>query len=339
VPKQDVRGLRIDALELSAELGSWDRRRFLEWRQGGLDCVHVTLAVFENAVETLRNLGALQRQIDENRDLVVHARRAGEIDTAVQSERTALIFGFQNTSPFEDSLDLVWAFHSAGVRVAQLTYNVQNSVGSGCWEDDAQGLSGYYGRSLIREMNQAGMLVDLSHCNERTCSDAIEASDKPVAITHGNPREFVGDDVELFRRNRSNRVLQALVEKGGVIGLSPYPRLAPMGKDCTLEKFCDMVAWTVDLLGIDHVGIGTDFVRGYDEPGVMDTAIKRWRMGRWSREVAIPSRGDVPLPTWMSGPADFGNFEQGLEKRGFSPADRQAILGGNWYRLFGQIFG
>src|SRR5690606_28107657 len=159
------------------------------------------------------------------------------IEEAAASGRTAVILGFQNSSPFESDLDLVGAFHDAGVRIAQLTYNTQNSAGAGCWEAENAGLSRTYGKNLIKEMNEVGMLVDVSHCNERTVLEAFEASEKPVAITHANPIEVVGTDVELPFRNKSNHVLKKMAAQGGVIGLSMYPRIAPKGVDCSIQDF------------------------------------------------------------------------------------------------------
>lgn len=225
--------LRIDALEYSV----WDRTRFLEWHEGKLDAVHVTLAIWETSRETLRAVGEWTRHFYNNADLIMEARTAADILEAKRQGKTAVILGLQNTTAFEDDLDLVWGFHSAGIRIAQLTYNIQNSVGSGCWESEDSGISTHYGKHLLKEMNQVGMLIDISHCGERTCMDAIEISEVPIALTHGNPREFVGLDVELPMRNRSTELIKLLAECGGVIGLSMYPRLAPGGDKCTLELF------------------------------------------------------------------------------------------------------
>ena len=321
--------LRIDALEYSV----WDRTRFLEWREGKLDAVHVTLAIWETSRETLRAVGEWTRHFYNNADLIMEARTAADILEAKRQGKTAVILGLQNTTAFEDDLDLVWGFHSAGIRIAQLTYNIQNSVGSGCWESEDSGISTHYGKHLLKEMNQVGMLIDISHCGERTCMDAIEISEVPIALTHGNPREFVGLDVELPMRNRSTELINLLAERGGVIGLSMYPRLAPGGDKCTLELFCDMVAWTVDLVGINHVGIGSDLYLGH-EPKV----INWWRMGRWARESAIPHSGLPTFPTWMDSPAKFGNIAEGLAKKGFSEDEQGLILGGNFLNLFDTIF-
>ena len=110
-------------------------------------------------------------------------------------------------------------------RIIQLTYNIQNQVGSGCWEDEDRGISRFYGRNLIREMNQVGMLIDLSHCGEKTCFDAVELSERPVAITHANPSGWAGFDIELNRRNKSDDLIRAVADGGGVIGLGMYPKI------------------------------------------------------------------------------------------------------------------
>ncbi len=322
-------GLRIDGLEYSI----WDRDRFLEWRQGELDAVHVTVSIWESARATLRAIGEWKRLAHENADLISIARDTSDILEAQIQSRTAVIIGLQNTTSFEDDLDLMWGFHEAGVRIAQLTYNIQNSVGSGCWENEDRGISGHYGRHLIREMNQAGMVIDVSHCGEQTCWDAIELSEAPVAITHGNPREFVGDGVELAMRNRSTDLIKGLADSGGLIGLSMYPRIAPGGNDCTLDLFCDMVAWTAEQIGVEHIGIGTDLYLGHGPEQA-----HWWRCGRWARQPAIPISGLPQFPDWMQTPAQFGSIDVGLERKGFSPEERDMIMGGNYFSYLDRVF-
>lgn len=324
-----VLDLRIDGLEYSI----WDRDRFLEWREGGLDAVHVTVSIWDSARATIRAIGEWNRHASENPDLIRIARTTDDILAAKAAGQTAVIIGLQNTTSFEDDLDLMWGFHEAGVRIAQLTYNTQNSVGSGCWEEDDRGVSGHYGRHLIREMNQAGMVVDVSHSGEKTCRDAIDLSEVPVAITHGNPREFVGTDVELSIRNRSTDLIKYLASSGGLIGLSMYPRLAPAGENCTLDLFCDMVAWTAERIGIEHIGIGTDLYLGHGPE-----SLKWWRCGRWARQPAINISGMPKWPDWMTTPAQFGNIEVGLQKKGFQPDEIHMVMGGNYYRYLDRVW-
>ena len=322
-------GLRIDALEYS----KWNRERFLEWRVGGLDTVHVTLATWETARETLAVTGEWVRLLRDNYDLIMPVRNVRDIKFAKESGLTGVILGFQNTSPFEDDLDLINGFYSAGVRIAQLTYNIQNSVGSGCLEPSDSGLSGYFGKNLIREMNRVGMLIDLSHCGDRTCLEAIQASEKPLAITHANPYEYVGDNVALAKRNRSTEVIRELVSAGGVIGLSMYPKLAPNGDNCTIEDFCRMVAWSAEKFGVDHLGIGTDLYLGHD----IDSVIW-WRTGRWGRVPIVPITGLPVFPDWMHSPAQFTDLVTGLAAVGFASHEIDAVLGDNWFKLFETVW-
>lgn len=321
--------LVIDALQFNKP----ERARFEEWRAGSLGCVHVTVAIWESARETLSKLGEWNRLFEANADLIALARSGEDIEAISASGRTAVVFGFQDTSPFEDDIELVEIFHTLGVRVAQLTYNVQNRIASGCWEDDDQGVSKFFGRNVIQEMNRLGMLVDISHCNARSSMDAVELSSRPIAVTHANPSEFVGSDIELNRRNKTTELIRKLADRGGVIGLSNYPKIMRGGSDCTLETFVDMIAWTVDLVGVDAVGFGTDFYDGWPV-----SEIKWWRAGRWARESAVPIVGFSDWPAWFKSSADFPYMIAAMEKRGFSGEEVAKVAGGNWLRLFRESF-
>lgn len=326
----DSRVLIVDGLQF----GVWERARFEEWRAAGICCVHVTLAIWENARETMSVIGKWNRLFEDHGDVIELAESTEDIARINASGRTTLVFGFQNTSPFEDDIELIGIFHKLGVRIVQLTDNIQNMVACGCWEDPNAGLSRHFGRSVVSEMNQVGMLIDLSHCGERTCLDAIEYSERPVAITHANPTDFVGGEIELKRRTKSAAVIKNLAARRGVIGLSMYPRMTRGGSNSTLEDFCDMVAWTVDLAGIDAVGFGTDFYSGYPK-----SEIEWWRAGRWSRKSPISISEDLSKwPPWFQSPADFPNVIEALRKRRFTDAEVVKIASENWLRLFGETF-
>lgn len=321
--------LLIDALQYNKP----ERARFEEWKRGGVGCVHVTLAIWQGARETLSAIGQWNRLLEDHADLLGLARTAADIEAITASGRIAIVYGFQDTSPFEDDIELFEIFHTLGVRIVQLTYNVQNRVASGCWEPDDQGISKFFGVNVIREMNRLGMLVDVSHCTERTGLDAIELSAAPIAVTHANPSAFVGTEIELPRRNKSDEHLKKLAERGGVVGLSMYPKIMRDGSNCTLDTFLDMTAYTVDLVGIDAVAIGSDYYAGWPV-----SEIKWWRAGRWSRESAVPITGFSDWPSWFQSPEDFPKLIEGLSGRGFSSEEVEKIAGGNWLRLFRQVF-
>ena len=310
------------------------RDRYQEWRDGGIDCVHVTLAIWETARETLSVVGKWNRQFEEHGDLIAHANSADDILDIKASGRIAVIFGFQNTSPFEDDIDLVRVFHALGVRIAQLTYNVQNAVASGCWEDEDHGVSQFFGRNVLREMNDVGMIIDISHCGEKTSFDAVEHSQRPIAITHGNPSEFVGFDIELNRRNKSTDLIRAVVDAGGMIGLSMYPKIMKDGSNCTLDTFCDMVEWTVERFGIDHVALGSDWYAGHRVE-----MIDWWRAGRWARKSPLNVKSAFSdWPDWYRSCADTPVIFDALRDRGFSDEDVRKFAGENWLRFFREGF-
>lgn len=319
----------VDCLQYSKPT----RDRFLEWRKGNISVVHVTLAVWENARETLRVIGEWNTCFRENSDLIALAKSSDQIYEIIGTKRTAVIFGFQNSSPFEDDIELVEVFHQLGVRISQLTYNIKNLVATGCWEEDG-GISHFFGKNIISEMNRVGMIIDLSHCNERSSIEAMEFSEKPVVFTHANPSGHVGFNIELNKRNKSDKLLKLLAQQNGMIGLSMYPKILKGGSNASIADFCDMVAYTVDLIGIDYVGIGSDFYTGYTEETVL-----WWRAGRWSRESPLNSPNKFSKwPKWFQNPTKFSNLKPALIKKGFSDQETTKILGQNWLNLFSKFF-
>jgi microsomal dipeptidase-like Zn-dependent dipeptidase len=325
--------LIVDALNIPTP----ERRWFEEWHAGGVSAVNATVAIWENAKETTAFIGKWRRVIDENADLVALATSPAEIERIAASGRTAIVFGFQNTAPVEHDIELFRAFRELGVCIMQLTYNLQNYIGCGYWEEKDLGISSRFGRKAIEEMNRVGILIDLSHCGERTTLEAIEVSARPVSITHANPREYVGNPTFGAGRLKTSEAIKALAARGGVIGLSPNRNLTRRGIETTLDEFCDMVAWVVDLAGIDAVGMGTDYCAGHPP-----TIRNWWRYARWSRETA-PAAQMQKAPhegwqDWFRSPADFPNIVAGLERRGFKPAELRQLMAGNWLRLFGETF-
>ncbi|MEM7113787.1 MAG: membrane dipeptidase [Chloroflexota bacterium] len=318
----------IDALQTS----NWDREIFAELRTGGVDCIHVTCAVWEGARETLSQIHQWYRWEREHDDLIVLAASAAEIVSAKEGGKTAVILGFQNASPFEDDLGLVEVFYRLGVRIVQLTYNNYSLLGAGCYEPNDGGLT-RYGKEVVREMNRLGMLVDLSHVGEQTSLDAVEHSLQPVAVTHSNPK-FLHDIV----RNKSDRLMKAVVERGGMMGCSLYPHLIG-GRQVTLKQYTEMLARLADMVGVDHIGFGSDAVRKCT-PEYLN-----WlRMGRWTHTVdygpgSASNPGWPEWQEWFQSPADYPKLWQGILAQGFSEAETAKLMGGNWLRLFGEVFG
>jgi len=310
----------IDGLEYS----NWDRALFEELKAGGVAAVHATVVYWEDARQSLALLADWNRRFREHADLIRPARSAGDIRAAKAEGRIAFVLGAQNCTPIEQDLGLVEIFRDLGLMVMQLTYNNQSPLGGGCYEAVDSGLT-RFGREVLREMNRVGMIADLSHSGDKTTLDAIAHSARPICISHANPR-FFHENV----RNKPDHVLRALGESGGMLGFSLYP-LHIGGTGRPIEDFTAMVARAADVMGVEHIGIGTDSVRGWP-----DSILEWMRNGRWTR-----GAGDArwpQWPAWFQSPADFPNLTAALLKRGFSREDTARIMGGNWLNFFDSGF-
>jgi microsomal dipeptidase-like Zn-dependent dipeptidase len=319
---------RIDGPQYS----NWSEKIFRELKQGRVDALHVTICYHEDFRETVEQLIDWNRYFEKYPDLIMLGRTAADVVTARETHRTAIFFGLQNASPIEDDIGLVEILHGLGVRLMQLTYNNQSLLGAGCYESEDAGIT-RMGREVIAEMNRVGLAIDMSHSAERTTLEAIELSSRPICISHANPASW-----HQVARNKSDEVLKALGETGGMLGFSLYPLHLKGGSGCTLEDFTAMVARTADLIGVEHIGMGSDLCQ--DQP---DSVIAYMRNGRWTKSgVATPGLGPPVFPpplAWFQGNLDWDGIADGLGKRGFSPADVGRIMGGNWYKFFVRSFG
>ena len=320
----DVHGAAtvVDGLQIN----NWSADVLQELRTGGIHAVNATCAVWEGPTETLRLIGDWCQLQAAHPDLLTLVTSTREIRQAKEDGRVGVLLGFQNTSPFADDYRMVEVFHRLGVRIAQLTYNNQNMVGGACYEEVDAGLT-RFGRVIVGEMNRVGMLVDLSHVGNRTSLDAIAASAQPVAITHSNPTWFIDSP-----RNKPDEVIRALVERGGVIGCCLYPNVIG-GAESTLADFCRMVARLCEQVGVAHVALGSDCTRDWGQDYVAYLRDGRWR----PTDQANPPRWPQ-WPPWFTGPADLPRVTEGLLAVGLDQGEVTAILGGNWLRLFDEVF-
>ena len=312
---------------------NWNRELFQAAKDAGITAIHVTIAYWENTRETLANIGDWHRLFRQHHDLILHARSANDVLAAQQSGRVGIVFGFQNCSPLEDDLRHVQVFHELGVRIMQLSYNNQSLLATGCYESRDSGIT-RFGKEVLREMNRVGMVIDMSHSAERSTLEAIELSQRPIAITHANP-SFFHDAL----RNKSTTVLRALGESGGMLGLSLYPFHLRNGSDCTLDEFCDMAAETADIIGIDNLGIGSDLCLNWDYGTLEWMRSGRWTAGADYGEGSADNKDWPPQPAWFASSADLHNIARGLQKAGFGDEDVHKIMGQNWLRFFGTAFG
>jgi microsomal dipeptidase-like Zn-dependent dipeptidase len=313
----------IDGLEIN----DWSRPVIEEVRSGGVDIVHATVGVWEDLGGAMTRIGAFRHLCRHNSDIIRIVRTVDEMQQAKTDGVLGIVLGFQNSTMLGDDPEMAQIFADVGVRVVQLTYNIANHLGSSCWEPHDGGLT-RAGHRMVAALNEAGVLIDISHVGNQTGLDAVAASAEPIAVTHGNPRSFCDSG-----RNKPDEVLDAVAARGGLIGCTMYP-LFMGGADVSRATYCQMLADLATRIGVEHVAIGTDAVLGWQAD-----ALGWMRSGRWDRPTEPEEIPDFPpWPTWFNGPKDFPSLSTGLDEIGFSPEERDLILGGNWLRLFGQVF-
>ena len=310
---------------------NWSRKIFEINRAAGLDAVHVTIVYHEDYDELLAELKKWEKIFEENSDIIFLGKDFKDIEKAKLENKTAIFFGFQNCSPIEDDIGLVAKVHEHGCRFMQLTYNNQSLLATGCYEKIDSGVTNF-GREAIKEMNRVGIVVDMSHSAEKSTMDAIEISEKPIAITHANPSFW-----HAAKRNKSSDLLKMLSDSGGMLGLSLYPHHLRDNTNCSLDSFCEMVAKTAEIMDVSKIGIGSDLC--LDQP---DSIVEWMRNGTWTKtknygEGSKNKPGFPKQPDWFEDARGFSNIEKGLKKIGFSDDETHGILGNNWYNFYKSI--
>jgi len=295
------------------QYANWSEKIFRQMREGGVDAVHVTIAYHEMFRETVANFAQWNRWFEQYSDLICQARTGEDVRAAKRDGRTAIIFGFQNPSPIEDDIGLVEICHTLGARFMQLSYNNQSLLATGC---------------------RVGLVIDMSHSADRSTLEAIDISERPIAITHANPAFW-----HPALRNKSDEILKPLAESGGMLGFSFYPHHLKDKSACTIESFAEMVARTADLMGVTQIGLGSDLCQ--DQP---DSVVEWMRVGRWSKEIdygegSANDAGFPPMPDWFKDNRDFSNVAAGLRAIGFSEEETAGIMGENWLKFYDENFG
>jgi membrane dipeptidase len=246
---------------------------------------------------------------------------AADLDHAKVKRKIAVIMGLQNADEFREPKD-VKDFYQLGLRCAQLTYNTQNLLGSGSTERVDGGITDY-GIDIIKAMNEVGMLVDVSHSGDRTTLDAIELSPRPIAITHSNCRALNNHP-----RLKTDEAIQKLARKGGVMGITGVRNFVKDREPTTVEDVVDHIDHVVKLVGIEHVGIGTDSdLMGYDRMQPDQYAKLR---ASYKSSYAFRDKIDTD---GFDHPRKIYDLTDSLVRRGYSDNNIQAVLGGNFRRL------
>jgi membrane dipeptidase len=313
----------IDGLIIS----KWSRSVFEDMRSGGLTAANCTCSVWEGFEATMHNIADWKRSLRENADLLMPVYSTADIRRAKQEGRTGIILGFQNVTAFEDQVGYVQLFKELGVGVAQMAYNTQNLVGTGCYESRDSGLSDF-GHEIVAEMNRVGMLCDLSHVGPKTSDDVILASQKPVAYTHILPATM-----KAHPRNKSDEQIRFIAERGGFVGVTMFPPFLAKGNEATVDDYVAAIDHVIGVAGEDSVGIGTDFTQD------QDLAFFEWLTHDKGYARRLTTFPDVVNPRGIRRIGEFPNLTRAMEKARWPERRIRKVMGENWVRLLAEVWG
>jgi membrane dipeptidase len=301
-------------------------------REGGVTGALFTMAVTEDFKTTAARFADVLRAVDADPGARI-ARRAEDLRVAKRNGETCVILGLQGSEPIDGNLSYLDLLHRLGLRVLQLTYQRRNLAGDGCGEAADAGLS-VFGRDLVRECNELGILIDLSHVGYRSTMETIEASEQPVAFTHVNMHAH-----NPLPRNKTDEQIKRLTERGGVVGINAIARLlSPEGEErgATLDEFVDQIDYVIQLAGPDSVGIGLDVNEDMTEEDFLER-----RKGFLKDFPELSSGKEFPFSHYYVRDLSMRTLPvltDALVERGYDDEDVLKVLGGNFLRLFDTVW-
>ena len=302
-------------------------------RRSGITAINATVSE-PDYDRTVKNLDTLAAWVKKYPDPLTIIGCYSDIARAKRENKLGVIPGFQYTSFFEEKPDSIETFRKRGVLIMQLTYNKRSAFGYGCLEPDDKGLTPA-GVAAVKTMNKLGVAVDLSHSGYRTTADGITTSAQPVLISHAGCAA-----VYPHPRNKPDNVLKLLADHGGYFGVYLMPYLCASPKVPTLNDVLDHMVHALNVCGTDHVGVGCDnpiekIVLTPEQKAAFDADIaKRKQLG-----IGAPGEDRLPYVPELSGPDHMLLIAQGLSKRGQPDAVVEKVLGANFQRVLGEIWG
>jgi len=314
------------------------------WRRSGVTVAcgtysgsHRLSQSFEAAVRAIAQAHAYIGALDGD---LVPVLKAADIERVHAGGKHGLIFDFQNTTPFGDDPSRVALFYNLGIRMVQLTYNLQNLVGDGCTETYQGGLT-YFGREIVSVLNDLRILVDVSHCSEQVGWDALEASSAPIVVSHSAAKAVAHHD-----RGKSDALAKAVADRGGYFGVAVIPGFISDQPNVTLDVFCRHIEHLARTIGIDHVGIGTDKA---GPPSARTGSLIEYPRAMSSRRgTAFDWVGfrleehrltdDYAVEGYESF-ADWPKITEALARWGFNEEELRKLLGLNFLRVFREVVG
>ena len=284
--------------------------------------------------ETLGYMSEAAKYMAKDPDTML-IKKVADIHEAKKTGKLGVIYQFQPPEPLYGNLEWAWFFKQAGLGICQVSYNTKGEFGYGSAEKVDNGLTSK-GRDLIKVLDEAKIIVDVAHAGVKTALDTIDAGSTIVVCSHGNARSVIKSD-----RNYPDEVLKNVAQKGGLCGVAGWPPFISTSNRPSMDDMIRMIDYMVNLVGIDHVGIGMDYMQGQAGTVSNKDAEDLYKFlidsGNWSVET-------YPPPPWyypegIELPDTLYNLTGALLARGYKKEDVAKIWGGNWLRIMGQVWG
>ncbi|RDD83566.1 Zn-dependent dipeptidase [Dyella tabacisoli] len=301
-------------------------------RDCGITALKTTLGGFQGSFEeAVNDIADAQNLIERYPDLFIKVARHDDLGRAKREKKVALIFSFEAATMLGDKLDRIELFRKLGVLVMQLSYNHKSPLGCGCLDGDSDGVT-KLGREAIAKMNALGVALDLSHANTATTADGIALSTKPVLISHAGCRAVFSHP-----RNKDDREMKALADKGGVMGIYMLPFLTEDTRQPMLEDYMRHMTHALNVCGEDHVGMGTD-TNVFEVTESDLKAMAAYTQERIKKGVAAPGENRPLYIPDLNTPRKLERVADALLSHGYSARVAEKVLGLNFSRVFNDIW-
>jgi membrane dipeptidase len=285
-----------------------------------VDSIYLPEGALRRAVQTV---DALLEEIELCRDAFDLALTAADLRRITGEGKIAALLSFEGAEPLGMDLAGLRLFHRLGLRMLSFAWMRRTAFGDGTWENDSRGGLTRLGRAAVEEMNRLGIIVDVSHASDRTTWDVLETSTKPVIASHSNARALHDHP-----RNLTDETIRAIAAGGGLVGVVAVAGFIAT-RDASIARWVDHLDHIVELVGIEHVGVGCDFYKSLTEMGASQE-IPAWR----------PAGGMPPLEfAGMEDYPDLPGLTAELARRGYGEDDLRKIYQENFLRVLAEVAG
>ncbi len=297
----------------------------VKWSLGGINA---------GFAETVSEIAYVQRMVEVHPEYFMQVRVADDMQRAKRERKLGLILSFESAEMIEGKPDRIELFRNLGVRVMQLSYNRKSPFAAGVMEPNGGGLT-TLGHEAVKRMNAVGVALDLSHANPQTTRDAMNVSTKPVVMTHAGCAA-----IHQHPRNKTDEQIRGLAAKGGVMGIYDLPYLTASPKQAGVADYMAHVEHALKIGGEDHVGIGSDVgLMPFDTSVKGMAEFKKEEEARQKAGLAAPEEDRPPYVIGLNTPRRIEVIAAELLKRGYPARVAEKVIGGNFVRVFTEIWG